>query len=112
VRVTQDKLKNTTEKSVTMKKLASDNNGVKAFDEQTVIIDNEKAMFKLFESLNLSLKELVEKVRVSYLYKGCLFEFDELKRTNRTDIYLEIESPQPAMLNSMLAELKNNNLYE
>ena len=108
IRITKDNVTGNIEKTVTLKKLANIDKNIKSFNEYIVKINDEKAMQNIFLEMGLCLKEYVLKDRKSYSYKNCLFEFDTLKRKDKTEIYLEVEASSKDAVQTVLNKINND----
>ncbi|WP_077075057.1 class IV adenylate cyclase [Aedoeadaptatus urinae] len=88
----------------TFKEKKSDE-GVRAYDEHTVIIDDAREMLAIFALLGYGLVEEAKKHRISYAFKGCRIDLDRWDPESFPEPYMEIEGPSKEAIDEVIAAL-------
>ncbi|NBI05833.1 class IV adenylate cyclase [Senegalia massiliensis] len=90
IRTTKQNINNNCVEKVTLKTILSDKE-YRENKEIEVRIDNSENMFKIFEMLGLVTSYIGYKERISYEFKGILFEIDTWDKDTYPETYMEIE---------------------
>lgn len=88
----------------TFKEKKSDE-GVRAYDEHTVIIDDAREMRAIFALLGYGLVEEAKKHRISYAFKQCRIDLDRWDPESFPEPYMEIEGPNREAIDEVIAAL-------
>lgn len=88
----------------TFKEKKSDE-GVRAYDEHTVIIDDAREMRAIFALLGYGLVEEAKKHRISYAFKQCRMDLDRWDPESFPEPYMEIEGPNREAIDKAIAAL-------
>lgn len=88
----------------TFKEKKSDE-GVRAYDEHTVIIDDAREMRAIFALLGYDLVEEAKKHRISYVFGQCRIDLDRWDPESFPEPYMEIEGPSRAVIEKAIAAL-------
>lgn len=88
----------------TFKEKKSDE-GVRAYDEHTVIIDDAREMCAIFDLLGYGLVEEAKKHRISYAFKQCRIDLDRWDPESFPEPYMEIEGPNKVAIDEVIAAL-------
>ena len=88
----------------TFKEKKSDE-GVRAYDEHTVIIDDAREMRAIFDLLGYGLVEEAKKHRISYAFKQCRIDLDRWDPESFPEPYMEIEGSNRAAIDEVIAAL-------
>lgn len=88
----------------TFKEKKSDE-GVRAYDEHTVIIDDVREMRTIFDLLGYGLVEEAKKHRISYAFKQCRIDLDRWDPESFPEPYMEIEGPNKAAIDEVIVAL-------
>ncbi len=79
--------------------------GVRAYDEHTVIIDDASEMRAIFALLGYGLVEEAKKHRISYAFKQCRIDLDRWDPESFPEPYMEIEGPNREAIDEAIAAL-------
>ena len=79
--------------------------GVRAYDEHTVIIDDAREMRAIFALLGYGLVEEAKKHRISYAFKQCRIDLDRWDPESFPEPYMEIEGPNREAIDEVIAAL-------
>ena len=79
--------------------------GVRAYDEHTVIIDDAREMRAIFALLGYGRVEEAKKHRISYAFKQCRMDLDRWDPESFPEPYMEIEGPNKAAIDEVIAAL-------
>ena len=88
----------------TFKEKKSDE-GVRAYDEHTVIIDDAREMLAIFALLGYGLVEEAKKHRISYAFKQRRMDLDRWDPESFPEPYMEIEGPNREAIDKAIAAL-------
>lgn len=88
----------------TFKEKKSDE-GVRAYDEHTVIIDDAREMRAIFALLGYGLVEEAKKHRISYAFKQCRIDLDRWDPESFPEPYMEIEGPNREAIDEVIVAL-------
>lgn len=88
----------------TFKEKKSDE-GVRVYDEHTVIIDDAREMRAIFALLGYGLVEEAKKHRISYAFKQCRIDLDRWDPESFPEPYMEIEGSNRAAIDEVIAAL-------
>lgn len=79
--------------------------GVRAYNEHTVIIDDAREMRAIFALLGYGLVEEAKKHRISYAFKQCRIDLDRWDPESFPEPYMEIEGPNREAIDEVIAAL-------
>ncbi len=79
--------------------------GVRAYDEHTVIIDDAHEMRAIFALLGYDLVEEAKKHRISYAFKQCRMDLDRWDPESFPEPYMEIEGPNREAIDKAIVAL-------
>lgn len=79
--------------------------GVRAYDEHTVIIDDASEMRAIFALLGYGLVEEAKKHRISYAFNQCRIDLDRWDPESFPEPYMEIEGPNREAIDEVIAAL-------
>lgn len=79
--------------------------GVRAYDEHTVIIDDAREMRAIFALLGYGLVEEAKKHRISYAFKQCRIDLDRWDPESFPEPYMEIEGPNREAIDEVIVAL-------